>query len=248
LRSREIIGTTVSITDYGEVLDAIDEAVATKDRLYICCTPASSLVFARDDLPLRFALEGAAIVTPDGMGVVYAARLLGEKIGDRVYGPDLMLAHCKRAEQSGQRVWLYGGFDDAALAELESALLKRFPKLQLAGSYSPPHRPLTPDESDSLVAKLNADAPDVVWVGLGSPKQEVWMRDMRPSVNAAVMVGVGAAFDFVAGRVPQAPRWMQKFGLEWIYRLLRDPGRLARRYFTTLPRFVALVLVQKLRD
>lgn len=247
MRSREIIGTSVSITNYEEVLDAIDASIADNERTYICCTPASSLVFARDNLDLLFALEGADIVTPDGMGVVFAARLLGEKIDDRVYGPDLMLLQCERAEASGQSIWLYGGFDDTALEALKAALLKMFPNLKIAGSYSPPHRPLTHDETDLLVAKINADRPDIVWVGLGSPKQELWMRDMRGSLIAPVLVGVGAAFDFIAGRVGQAPKWMQDRGLEWLYRLTKDPQRMARRYLLTLPRFVLLVVLQRLR-
>jgi N-acetylglucosaminyldiphosphoundecaprenol N-acetyl-beta-D-mannosaminyltransferase len=246
LRSREIIGTTVALTDYDEVLGAIDEAVETNDHLYICCAPASSLVFARDDPALRFALDRAAIVTPDGMGVVYAARLLGEAIKDRVYGPDLMLAQCARAAANGQRIWLYGGFDESALAALRDALVKRFPGLQIAGSHSPPHRPLTPDEADLLTAKINRDAPDIVWVGLGSPKQEIWMHDIRADLSAPVLCGVGAAFDFIAGRVPQAPRWAQRVGIEWAYRLMREPRRLGRRYLRTLPRFALLVMRQRL--
>ncbi|MGH2906442.1 MAG: WecB/TagA/CpsF family glycosyltransferase [Solirubrobacterales bacterium] len=248
MRSREIIGTQVSITDYAEVLDAIDAAVAARERIFICCTPASSLMFARKDTALRAALTDADIVTPDGMGVVYAARLLGETIGDRVYGPDLMEYHCERAAANGQRIWLYGGFDDAALADLRTELAKRFPGITIAGSHSPPHRPLTTEESAAIVAQINADAPDVVWIGLGSPKQELWMHDHRAALDAPVLCGVGAAFDFIAGRVDQAPGWMQRVGLEWLFRLLREPRRLARRYLTTLPHFALLVLRQKLAD
>lgn len=247
MRRREIIGTDVAITDYEEVLTAVDLAVAARQRIYICCAPASTLVFSRKDEPLREALAGAEIVTPDGMGVVHAARLLGEQITDRVYGPDLMLAQCARAAKSGQRVWLYGGFDEEALDQLRASLAARFPSLTVVGWHSPPHRPLTETENDALITCINSDAPDVIWVGLGSPKQEIWMHSMRESIDAPVMCGVGAAFDFIAGRVEQAPDWMQRASLEWLYRLLREPRRLAGRYLATLPRFVALVVAQRMR-
>lgn len=247
MRKREIIGTEVAITDYEEVLDEIDRAVADREKIFICCAPASSLVFARRDPALAAAYREAAIVTPDGKGVVLAARLLGETIRDRVYGPDLMLSHCARAETTGQRVWLLGGFDDAALADLRESLSERFPRLTIVGAFSPPHRPPTDQESTALTSAINADSPDVVWIGLGSPKQEIWMRSHRNRIDAPVLCGVGAAFDFIAGRVDQAPRWMQRAGLEWLHRIAKDPKRLFGRYLTTLPVFVLLVLGQRLR-
>ncbi|MBK5230042.1 MAG: WecB/TagA/CpsF family glycosyltransferase, partial [Thermoleophilia bacterium] len=135
-RTREIVGTPVSITDYEGVLDAFDDAIATREKIYVCCAPVHTLVTARDDAELRAALKGAAIVTPDGMPVVWLARALGEDIEDRVYGPDLMLAQCERAAAAGQRIWLYGGFDEAALAQLRANLADRFPKLKIVGSWS----------------------------------------------------------------------------------------------------------------
>ncbi|MFY9488621.1 MAG: WecB/TagA/CpsF family glycosyltransferase [Solirubrobacterales bacterium] len=248
IRRRDVIGTAVSITDYAEVLDAIDQAIAADEKIFICCTPASSLIFARRDPRLRAALAEAAIVTPDGMGVVYAARLLGEQITDRVYGPDLMLAQCERAANAGQRIWLYGGFDDRSLAQLRSNLTTRFVGLEIVGSLSPPHREPTDAETDALVQRINADSPDVVWVGLGSPKQELSMHTLRDRLDASVLCGVGAAFDFHASRVSQAPGWMQRRGLEWLFRILRDPLRLGRRYLATLPHFAVLVAGQALRE
>lgn len=246
MRRREIIGTDVAITDYAEVLGAFDAAIEQRRKIFVCCAPASSLVFARRNPELRRAYENAEIVTPDGKGVVLAARLLGEQIEDRVYGPDLMQMQLERAAARGQSVWLYGGFDEAALAMLESTLRERHPDLKIAGSWSPPHRELTGAKTDDLVEMINADAPDIVWVGLGSPKQEIWMNELRGRLDAPVLCGVGAAFDFAIGRVDQAPRWMQKAGLEWLFRLLKDPKRLFGRYLTTLPVFVLLVLGQRL--
>jgi N-acetylglucosaminyldiphosphoundecaprenol N-acetyl-beta-D-mannosaminyltransferase len=247
-RKREIVGTGVSITDYEEVCGEIDRATAARDRIFICCAPASTLIFARRDHALASALGAADIVTPDGMGVVYAARLLGETLGDRVYGPELMERQCSRAAAAGQRVWLYGGTDVAALTVLREALAVKYPGLTIAGSWSPPHRELTADETDEIVARINSDDPDIVWVGVGSPKQELWMHGLRDRLDAPVLIGVGAAFDFHAGLVSQAPGWVQRRGLEWLYRMASDPRRLVRRYLTTLPLFVALVLAQTLRQ
>ncbi|MFT4049393.1 MAG: WecB/TagA/CpsF family glycosyltransferase [Solirubrobacterales bacterium] len=248
MRRREIIGTKVSITDYDEVLDAIDTAVAGNTPSYICCTPASSLVFARDDIPLANALAAADVVTPDGMGVVHAARLLGEKIETRVYGPDLMDMQLARAAAAATPTYLYGGHDDAALTALREALVARHPGLNIAGSYSPPHRELTTDELSAACDAINASGARIVWVGLGSPKQEVWMHENRAVLEAPVLVGVGAAFDFFAGRVAQAPRWMQRASLEWLYRMFQDPARLGKRYLLTLPRFAALAFAQAFRE
>lgn len=245
---RTIVGTAVSIADYDEVLDAFDSAITKRAPIYVCCAPASTLVYARRNSALAAALREADIVTPDGMGVVYTARLLGEKLPGRVYGPDLMLMQLERAERTGQSIWLYGGHDGGALRDLRTQLAERFPALMIAGSWSPPHRPLNATETDDLVARINHDAPDVIWVGLGTPKQDLWMHTMRERLNAPVICGVGAAFDFHAGRVAQAPAWMQRVGLEWLYRLTRDPHRMLRRYAATLPHFVVLSVWQALRE
>lgn len=243
-RRREIAGISVSITDYAEVLDAIDTAVATDQRIYICCAPASSLMFARSDDRLAAAYSDAQIVTPDGMGVVYAARLLGETIRERVYGPDLMLMQLERAAEAGTPTYFYGGVDSDELSKLLAVFRERFPKLEIAGAKSPPHRELTADERAAALAEINASGARIVWIGLGSPKQELWMRDARPELSAPVLIGVGAAFDFHAGRVSQAPAWMQRRGLEWLHRFSQNPLRLGKRYLLTLPRFVAVVARQ----
>lgn len=205
-------------------------------------------MFARSDESLRLAYENAAFVTPDGSGVVLAARLLGEKISGRVYGPNLMRAHCLRAEKSEHRIWLLGGHDEQTLQQLKAALALQYPKLNVVGGFSPPHRQPTEAEQQSLVNAINADRPDVVWVGLGSPKQEIWMNSSRESLEPPVLCGVGAAFDFLSGRVTQAPEWVQHAGFEWLHRMLKDPRRLARRYLSTLPRFLMLVARQRLNE
>jgi N-acetylglucosaminyldiphosphoundecaprenol N-acetyl-beta-D-mannosaminyltransferase len=244
---RAIVGTSVSITDYDEVLDAIDVAVAQREPIVICCAPASSLMFARRDPALAEALAGAQIVTPDGMGVVYAARFLGEKISDRVYGPDLMDAQLARAAAAGTPTFIYGGHDQAALDQLRATLTERHNGLNIVGGESPPHRPPTAEEAAATIATINDSEAQVVWVGLGSPKQELWMHANRGALRPAVLCGVGAAFDFYIGRVEQAPAWMQKRGLEWLYRVIKDPVRLGKRYLLTLPAFVLAVITQRLR-
>lgn len=245
MRRREIIGTPVSVTNYDEVVDAIEGAIGTGERNYVCCAPASTLVYARDDRALAQALEEADVVTPDGMGVVHAARLLGEKIEERVYGPDLMAMSLERLDCPH---FLYGGFDDEALAQLQAALAERFPGLNIAGAISPPHRELNESEVSEVIEQINASGAKIVWVGIGSPKQELWMQQLRDLLDPPVLVGVGAAFDFLAGRVAQAPNWMQRSGLEWLFRIFQDPVRLGKRYALTLPRFALLVTIQALRE
>ncbi|MGK2877378.1 MAG: WecB/TagA/CpsF family glycosyltransferase [Solirubrobacterales bacterium] len=246
-RKRTIAGVAVSITDYEEVLDSIDAAAASGEQLVVCCAPASSLMFARDDERAAKALANAEIVTPDGMGVVYAAKLLGEKISDRVYGPDLMRDQLVRAAAAGTLTFFYGGHDESVLSELRAQLTKDNPGLNIVGSISPPHREMTDEERAADAAAINASGAKIVWVGLGSPKQDIWIDDNRAAINAPVLVAVGAAFDFAIGRVDQAPPWMQKRGLEWLYRAIKEPARLGKRYALTLPKFCVLVVAQRLR-
>jgi N-acetylglucosaminyldiphosphoundecaprenol N-acetyl-beta-D-mannosaminyltransferase len=164
---------------------------------------------------------------------------------ERVYGPDLMLALCARSVEKGYRHFLYGG-DEALVEALAERLRQRYPGIRIVGTFAPPFRPLTPDEDRDIVRVINDAQPDVVWVGLSTPKQERWMAEHHTRIAAPVMVGVGAAFDFGAGRKKQAPRWMQRNGLEWLFRLFQEPRRLWRRYVLNIPRFIALVTLQTL--
>ena len=214
----------------------------------MCAVPVHSLMVSRHDEGMRAALRGATMNVPDGRPLVWALNLLGEQLRDRVYGPDLMDRFCARAARRGHRIWLYGGATEEALDELVRALESRHPGLQIAGSWSPPHRPLTPEEERDVARRIDADRADVVWVGLGVPKQELWMARMRPRLQAPVLVGVGAAFDFLAGRKRQAPAWMQARGLEWLFRLSQEPLRLLPRYLRYNPAFVVAFARQWLRE
>lgn len=189
-------------------------------------------------------INHAALVTPDGMPLVWALRLLGVKGQQRVYGPDLMLAWCERAAELGLPIYLYGSTDHT-LQKLQAYLQNRFPGLPIAGCHAPPFRPLTPEEEEADIQRMYQSGAKVVFLGLGCPKQEQWMYRNRGKFPC-VMIGVGAAFAFFSGEVQQAPRWMMKFGLEWLYRFIQEPKRLWQRYLINNPAFVVLFSLQLL--
>jgi len=236
--THSILGVPVALTDYADAISVMDRMVETRWRGYICAAPVHALMVAQDDEEMLAALRGSTLVVPDGMPLVWAANLLGESLDDRVYGPELMLRYSDRCAERGHRVWLYGGRDQGSLVQLALSMRRRHPGIKIVGGYSPPFRSLTNDEENALVQQVNEAKPDVLWVGIGVPKQEKWMARMRERLDVPVMCGVGAAFDFHAGRVPQAPPWMQDRGLEWIYRIAQEPRRLLPRYLYFNPRFV----------
>ena len=200
---------------------------------------------ARRDPLFRRILNSADIVTPDGMPIVWALRSLGRKQQQRVYGPTLMLEICRKAAATGARVFLYGGREEY-LPRLEERLRSDFPGLQIAGRYSPPFRPLTAAEDREAIDYIRCSGADIVFIGISTPKQELWMWEHRAQLPGTVMIGVGAAFDFHAGRVRQAPVWMQRNGLEWLFRLYSEPRRLWRRYLLETPRFIPYWAIQRL--
>jgi N-acetylglucosaminyldiphosphoundecaprenol N-acetyl-beta-D-mannosaminyltransferase len=245
---RELLGVPIALLDYDGAMDAMDGMIERREPGYVSAAAVHVVMVSRHDPETRAALRGASLVLPDGRPLVWALNLLGAQLSDRVYGPELTERYCRRAAERGHRVWLYGGATPEALDELERVLASRFPGIRIAGGYSPPHRPLTAAEERELAERINADAPDVVWVGIGAPRQERWMARMRPLLEAPVLAGVGAAFDFIAGRKRQAPAWMQRRGLEWLFRLSQDPVRLAPRYLRYNPAFVAAFLRQYISE
>ena len=234
----EVLGVPLGLIDYDGALDWIDAMVAARQRGYVCVCNVHAVMASEEDPALRSALLGSSLNVPDGQPLVWALNLLGHSLSDRVYGPELMARSCARAAGSGQRVYLYGGRNQGALVQLALNLRQRYPGVRIVGGYSPPHRPLAADERGAVIKEINGSRADVVWVGIGVPKQEKWMAEMRDALEAPVLVGVGAAFDFHAGLVPQAPSWLQESGLEWAYRLAHEPRRLWRRYTRYNPRFV----------
>ena len=232
-----ILGVHVSATNMPEAVGQIKTWIANRTRTYVCVTGVHGIMECQDNLRLRTIHNSAGMVTPDGMPLVYISRAGGHARTTRVYGPDLMAAMCEDSVGSGYRHFFYGAAP-ATLAKLVERIGGRFPGIQIAGSYSPPYRDLTPEEERSVVEEINHSQADVVWVGIGVPKQEKWMAAFRERLDAPVLVGVGAAFDFHAGLVPQAPDWMQRTGLEWAYRLAHEPRRLWKRYAKYNPAFV----------
>jgi N-acetylglucosaminyldiphosphoundecaprenol N-acetyl-beta-D-mannosaminyltransferase len=246
MQSRELLGVRFALTDYDGALGRIEEMVGSGERGYLCCTSVHGLMLSRRDPELAAALDGATLNLPDGMPVVWALNLLGEgrPLRDRVYGPTLMEHTCERAAASGRRIYLYGGHDKHALRELKTALRRRSPEIEIAGDRSPPHRDLTAEEERELAERIDGSGAEIVWCGISTPRQEKWLARMRPQLEAPVLVSVGAAFDFLAGRASQAPGWMQRRGLEWAYRMSREPRRLAPRYLRSNPAFLAAVARQ----
>jgi len=248
VRMREILGLPIAMTDYAEAMDVMDGMIARRERGYVCATAVHAVMVGQDDPEMRSALQGSTLTVPDGMPLVWAANLLGDDLRDRVYGPELMLRYCERSAEKGHRVFLYGGRDQGSLAQLTLNLRLRFPGIKIVGGYSPPFRALTDDEDNAIADQINAAQPDIVWVGIGVPKQEKWMARMRDRIDAPVLAAVGAAFDFHAGRVSMAPEWMQNRGLEWTYRIAQEPRRLLPRYLIHNPRFVAKIAAQLVRE
>ena len=244
--SDPVLGIPIAITDYDRTLDWVDAMVAAAQPGYVCVSNVHAVMASEEDPDLRTALLGSSLNVPDGMPLIWALNLLGHSLRDRVYGPELMARACARAAHTGQSFYLYGGRNQGSLVQLALNLRTRFPGIRIVGGYSPPHRPLTAAEEASVAAAINDSGADVVWVGIGVPKQEKWMASMRDRLQAPVLIGVGAAFDFHSGLVPQAPAFLQDVGLEWAYRLTREPRRLWRRYLRYNPRFVWAIARQML--
>jgi N-acetylglucosaminyldiphosphoundecaprenol N-acetyl-beta-D-mannosaminyltransferase len=234
-----VLGVRLALTDYDRMLAWIDAAIEHRLRGYVCVCNVHTVMASGEDAELRAALDGALLNVPDGQPLVWAINALGHSLAGRVYGPELMSRACERAAESGHRFYLYGGRNQGALVQLALNLRQRHPGVRIVGGYSPPHRPLTREEEDAVAREINRSRADAVWVGIGVPKQEKWMAAMRDRLDAPLLFGVGAAFDFHAGLVPQAPNWLQEAGLEWAYRLAHEPRRLWRRYLRYNPRFMA---------
>ena len=238
-----VLGVGVSAITMADALALIDAWVAADARQYVCVTGVHGVMESHVDPALREIHNRAGLVTPDGMPLVWLSWLHGRRHVERVYGPDLMLACCQASVAKGYRHFFYGG--DAGVPErLAARLQERFPGLAIAGTWSPPFRELTAAEERSMLDRIAAAQPDIVWVGLSTPKQERWMARYVGRLPVPVLIGVGAAFDLHAGLKKQAPRWMQRSGLEWLFRLSTEPRRLWRRYMINNPWFLWRLLLQ----
>lgn len=241
-----VLGVGVSAINLYSATAVLIAAAERKVKGYVCVTGVHGVSEAQADPQFRSILNSALLNTPDGMPMVWMGRLQGFRHMSRVYGPDLMLCLCQAGVGRGLTHFLYGGAEGVA-PELQKRLEERFPGLRIIGSYTPPFRPLTSAELDELVRTVARLKPDFFWVGLSTPKQEKFMAQFCDRLEATVFLGVGAAFDFHAGRVRQAPRWMQRSGLEWLFRLMCEPRRLWKRYLKNNPLFLGRALLQLTR-
>ncbi|MGB9431824.1 MAG: WecB/TagA/CpsF family glycosyltransferase [Candidatus Acidiferrum sp.] len=241
-----ILGVGVSAVNMQTAIEHVEEWIHRREPNYVIAAPVNCIVECLRDEKLRKVYNRAGMVTPDGMPLVWISKLMGRTYVDRVYGPDLMLALFDRSQQTGYRHFLYGGWPPEVVKELASKLESKYPNVQIVGTYAPPFRPVTPEEDEEIVKRINATQPDIVWIGLGSVKQDFWAESHVGKLVAPVLIAVGAAFDFHSGRKPQAPRWMMRSGLEWVYRFATEPRRLGRRYLKDNPLFVWRMLLQLL--
>ena len=241
-----VLGVGISVLNLGTARAAIAEALAQGRKGYICVTGVHGVIEAQSDPAFREVLNRAFLCTPDGMPMVWAGKGAGFKEMGRVYGPDLLAEVAEWTRGSGHTHFLYGGAPGVA-EQMRQRLETSYPGLRVVGTFTPPFGPLSPSDEARLIAQVAAAQPDLFWVGLSTPKQEKFMAAYLPRLETKIMVGVGAAFDFYAGRVRQAPRWLQRSGLEWLFRLCMEPRRLWRRYARNNPLFLWLVLCQLTR-
>jgi N-acetylglucosaminyldiphosphoundecaprenol N-acetyl-beta-D-mannosaminyltransferase len=239
----DVLGVRISCLTLGSTVEEVSGWVDRGEHRYVCVTGVHGVMECQRDPQLLQIHNRSGLTTPDGMPMVWSARWAGRREVSRVYGPDLMLAMLPRAVERGWSSFFYGGGPGTAEL-LASQLSSRFPGLRVAGTITPPFRPLTPQEDADAVQAINDSGAQLVWVGLSTPKQEHWMAAHVGRLLANALFGVGAAFDLHAGTVPQAPPWMQRSGLEWTYRLGREPRRLWRRYLRNNPAFVLSVLAR----
>jgi N-acetylglucosaminyldiphosphoundecaprenol N-acetyl-beta-D-mannosaminyltransferase len=236
-----VLGVGVNLVSLEQAVQIVDSWIQTRSPKYVCVTGVHGIMESQRDPSLREIHNGSGLTVPDGMPIVWISKLRGHRHATRVYGPDLMLALCEYGQDRGYRHYLYGGREGVP-DELASALQRRFPRIKVVGQYSPPFRPLSDSEDREITTVINSANPDIVWVGLSTPKQERWVAGHRATLQAPVLIGVGAAFDFISGRVRQAPRWMMKIGMEWFFRLIMEPKRLWKRYTVNNILFVYYLL------
>lgn len=237
----DVLGVQISAINMDLAVTTLSDWLQTGESTYVCITGVHGVMECQRDPALLSILNSAGMTTPDGMPMVWASKWAGATQVDRVYGPDLMLEVCRMAADKGWRCFFYGGMPGVA-ERLAGILRERFPGLPVAGSYSPPFRDLTLEEDAEVIELINRADVDLLWVGLSTPKQERWMSAHRDRLNSRVMLGVGAAFDINSGAVKQAPRLLQRSGLEWLFRLIQEPRRLWRRYLRNNPAFVMRIL------
>ncbi|MDO8314751.1 MAG: WecB/TagA/CpsF family glycosyltransferase [Rugosibacter sp.] len=240
-----VLGASIDVVGWDNALSRISTWAAARESRYVCICNVHSVVTAGQDVAFGRIVEAADMATPDGAPVAKMLRILGFSDQQRINGPDLMWKYCEQAALRGESIYLYGGLP-TTLKLLQQRLKAAFPGLIIAGAYSPPFRSATAEEDEADVARINSSGAGTIWVSLGCPKQEQWMAAHRGRVKG-VMIGVGAAFDYHAGTIKRASKWMQNAGLEWLHRLCSEPRRLWKRYLVTNTIFIARAMRQLLR-
>ena len=241
-----IINVKLDEVNLHDTIDIISSWIVNKSPNYICHVPAHAIMSCYEAPELLDIYNSSGLNVPDGMSIVWIMKMAGYKNVDRVYGPDLLLKMCENGLANGIRHYFYGG-SPQALEKMIQNIRNMFPGINIVGYNSPPFRELKDYEQEELNAQIIKSNADIVWVGLGSPKQEAWMKQNIKRINGPVMIGVGAAFDFISGNKPQAPKLIQKIGMEWLFRWFSEPRRLFKRYIINYPRFVGLVLIESIK-
>jgi len=239
-KNTDILGVKVSQLNYPLALNIIFDWVKNRRKNYVCVAAVHSIMECQKDPRLLAGLNRAGLVTPDGMPLVWLLKADGQKHVERVYGPDLMLKICARASQIGATIFLLGGIR----GQSKNVLQKKFPGIRVVGHVDTPVRPLPKQKNQQIIKQINIAKPQLIFIGLGCPQQELWMIDNLPNLKTGIAIGVGAAFNFLTGRVKQAPHWMRSAGLEWFFRLLQEPRRLGRRYLVFNFLFIFLISKQ----
>lgn len=242
-----ILGVNISAINMAEAVRLCDQFLQSGRQGFVCLTGVHGLMEAQSDPEFRNVLNRAVLCLPDGMPTVWIGRLRGHRSMRRVYGPDFMLALCQASVARPYRHFLYGGREGVA-QHLAQNLRNRFPQIEIVGTYTPPFRPLREDEEEELCAEIARCRPDVMWIGLSTPKQERFMAKYSGRLETRLMAGVGAAFDIHTGRLADAPQWMKVAGLQWLHRLIQEPRRLWRRYLLNNPKFVVRALAQLIAE
>ena len=243
LQHCEILKTNINVTNMSDTIKYIGEHLDDLRGKYICVSNVHTTVMSYENEEYRKIQNSAAMALPDGAPLSSYSRRKGYKQAQRVTGPDLMLELFAISREKGYRHYFYGATEET-LQSMREVLERDYPGIEIAGMYAPPFRALTPQEDAQIVAKINESRPDFIWIGLGAPKQEEWMYQHMGQLQG-VLIGVGAGFDYLAGYIKRAPRGMQRMSLEWLYRLLQDPKRLWRRYFTSNVKFICLTRMDK---
>lgn len=241
-----VLGVKINAISMDIAVKSIAQWIEKREKIYCNVCTVHTVMECSNNSALRSIVNNSALSTPDGMPLVWLAHYYGFHEATRVYGPDLMIAVCERSVTNGYRHFFYGGNEGVA-EQLSTVLRNKYPGLQIAGSYSPPYRDVGYIEETSIIESINNTSPDIIWVGLGTPKQDFWVAQHREQLKAPILIAVGAAFDFHTGRVRQAPKWIQRAGFEWFFRLVMEPRRLAHRYFKYNSLFLILITLQLMR-